>query len=183
MQMIEQILSSFEDVFKESLSDRQKAELEFVVTELQFRNLLPNQLAYILATVKHETANTFKPLEEYGKGKGKEYGKSDIETGKAYYGRGYVQLTWKENYKKFSELLKLDFVNCPELCCNKYLAVHILYLGMRDGLFTGKKLKDYLDKDKTDFLNARKIVNGTDKAELIKGYAEKFLEIVNSKII
>jgi len=52
-------------------------------------------LAYMLATAKHETAHTMKPIEEYGHGAGRDYGRPDPQTGKAYYGRGYGQLTWE----------------------------------------------------------------------------------------
>jgi hypothetical protein len=45
---------------------------------------------------------------------------------------------------------------------------------MAHGIYTGKKLSDYINADKCDFLNARRIVNGTDKAELIMGYAQRF---------
>ena len=59
-------------------------------------------LAYALATAHHETDCTFRGTEEYGKGKGREYGKTDPETGKTYYGRGLVQLAWRNNYKTIS---------------------------------------------------------------------------------
>lgn len=64
-----------------------------------------SQISYVLATVRHETAGTYLPIAEYGKGEGKPYGNPDPLTGKIYYGRGYVQLTWKENYERFSRIL------------------------------------------------------------------------------
>ena len=105
------------------------------------------QLAYILATVKHETANTYRPIEEYGKGAGRAYGAT--VNGHRYYGRGYVQLTWKENYEKMTKRLKLlgvecDLVNNPEQALDWRIAAAIMFVGMEEGLFTGKKLKDYL---------------------------------------
>ncbi len=129
------------------------------------------QAAYVLATVKHETANTFKPLEEYGKGKGKTYGVADPVTGKTYYGRGYVQLTWKYNYDKMGRLLKIDLINNPELATDPGIAYEIMIIGMVNGLFTGRSLSDYLNPDKTDYYTARRIINGLDKANLIKSYA------------
>ncbi|MEE4406756.1 hypothetical protein [Enterobacter mori] len=60
-------------------------------------------LAYVLATTYHETAFTMQPIEEYGKGAGHPYGEPDPETGLAYYGRGYVQLIWKDNYQKVQD--------------------------------------------------------------------------------
>jgi len=43
------------------------------------------------------------------------------------------------------------------------------------GRFTGKKLADYISPDRQDYEDARAIVNGTDKAATIAGYAVKFL--------
>ena len=57
-------------------------------------------LCYCLATTMHETASTMMPIEEYGKGSGMEYGDKDPETGQTYYGRGFVQLTWRDNYAR-----------------------------------------------------------------------------------
>jgi len=130
--------------------------------------------AYILATIRHETADTYLPIAEYGKGKGRIYGKPDPVTGKRYYGRGYVQLTWKFNYEKMGKLLKLDLVNNPELAVEPETAWKITELGMTKGLFTGKKLSDYINAEKCDFYNARKIINGLDRAGLIAGYAAAF---------
>ncbi|HNU48684.1 MAG TPA: hypothetical protein PKM40_07610 [Bacteroidia bacterium] len=133
-------------------------------------------LAYMLATVYHETARTMQPIEEYGKGKGKAYGQPDRITGKTYYGRGYVQLTWKENYKKFEDRLGFPLVMQPELACNPNIACDILFDGMIHGLFTGRKLSDYINSTTlSDFVGARKIINGKDKARTIAKYAEKYL--------
>jgi putative chitinase len=41
---------------------------------------------------------------------------------------------------------------------------------MRDGLFTGVNLERYFNDTRTDAINARKIINGTDKADLIASY-------------
>src|SRR5215468_7473566 len=65
-------------------------------------------LAYILATTFHETAQTMAPIAEYGKGKGKPYGVPDGPYNQVYYGRGFVQLTWYDNYKKQDAKLKLN---------------------------------------------------------------------------
>jgi hypothetical protein len=45
---------------------------------------------------------------------------------------------------------------------------------MTKGLFTGKKLNDYINNTKTDYVNARKIINGLDRANLIASYAKVF---------
>jgi hypothetical protein len=137
------------------------------------------QAAYILATVKHETANTFAPISEYGKGRGRVYGKPDPKTGKVYYGRGYVQLTWLRNYQTMSDILNIDLVGNPDLALLPQVAYNCLVIGLDRGIYG-------LDLDKAiparglkevfwDFVLARKSVNGTDKARLIAGYADKFL--------
>jgi predicted chitinase len=137
-------------------------------------NLL-TQKAYVVATVKHETAGTFRPLEEYGKGRGRSYGRPDNHTGKAYYGRGFVQLTWKSNYQRYQDILGIPLVNQPELACDPNVALFILVHGFKHGTFTGRKLTDYVSPGKTDFWNARRCINGTDRAQLIAASAQQIL--------
>lgn len=129
------------------------------------------QAAYMLATAKHETANTFAPIEEYGRGKGRPYGKPDPKTGHAYYGRGYVQLTWSKNYQTVGKALGLPLYAKPELALKYDVAYKIMSYGMTHGTFTGVALSSYITEQKTDYPNARKIINSLDRAELIAGYA------------
>lgn len=145
-------------------------------------------LAYMMATTFHETGHTMQPIEEYGKGKGKKYGKKIKMNGqpydapdKLYYGRGLVQLTWFENYKGMGRLLNLKLLEYPVLALRMDIAVEILFEGMTEGHssfgdFTGKCLEMYFNEKKNDPLNARRIINGMDKAELIEGYHYKFLD-------
>ena len=140
-----------------------------------------NRLAYMLATAFHETARTMQPIEEYGKGKGRPYGKCLCMSRKPYtdtknlfYGRGLVQLTWYENYKLAGDRVGVDLIHFPEKASELDIAVKIMFSGMFEGWFTGKKLSDYFTPVKVDFVNARKIINGLDKAELIAGHAKKF---------
>jgi hypothetical protein len=139
--------------------------------------------AYMLATVKHECANKFQPLEEFGKGKGRKYGSpvkvvgSDGRTyNNVYYGRGYVQLTWDFNYRNLGVALGLgDQLLChPELALDTTDAYKIMSYGMRNGTFTGKKLANTIAGNVCDYVNSRKIINGLDKAALIAGYAVAF---------
>lgn len=145
-----------------------------------------NLFAYILATVHHETARTYQPIREFKEGKGKPYGKlvtAPDGTFHKYYGRGYVQLTWLKNYikmsarlKRISSLHKKRVINWlasePDLALEPKIALDILITGMMYGDFTGKRLATYIAK--RDYVGARKVVNGTDKAELIARYAVKF---------
>ena len=142
---------------------------------------LINEAAYMLATAYHETAHTMQPIEEYGKGRGRDYGKRlkmsrkpYSDTLPLYYGRGYVQLTWYENYDKAGRLLKLDLLRQPELALQADVAAKIMREGMFDGWFTGKKLNDYVGLRTADYVSARRIINGMDKAQFIAGYAVVF---------
>ena len=145
------------------------------------RNVPVSWLAYILATTYHETAATMRPIAEYGRGKGRPYGKPDPQTGQTYYGRGYVQLTWKDNYQRAQDVVinlstlahDVPLVMQPDLAMKAVYAAQIAINGMVDGWFTGKKLGDYLTANKTDYVNARRIINGTDKAETIASYARE----------
>jgi putative chitinase len=130
--------------------------------------------AYILATAYHETARTMQPIEEYGKGKGRPYGKPDPQTGKTYYGRGYVQLTWKYNYEKMGKKLSVDLVNNPPLALEPDVAARIAFDGMVSGDFTGVKLAKVFDKNRSDWYQARKIINGLDRASDVANYGRKF---------
>ena len=168
------IRSAGTQLFGVSLKQSQVDGLETIINEGIQRNVPLKHLAYILATAFHETAHTMQPIEEYGKGRGRSYGRAVAPYMKAYYGRGYVQLTWLSNYKKASEELGDDFVKYPEKVMEPAHAAEIMFTGMRDGWFTGKKLADYLNGSGTDYINARRIINGTDRASQIAGYAVRF---------
>lgn len=144
-------------------------DTKLIIDTCEEYELLRNQVAYVLATAYHETAHTMKPVREYG---GEKYLKS-----KKYYpyvGMGYVQLTWKENYEKASKYFGVDFVKNPKLLLEPKYAVKILVVGMKEGWFTGKKLSDYITLTKSDFVGARRIINGVDKKELIAGHANSY---------
>jgi len=153
-------------------------------------------LAYMLATAWHETDKKMQAIEEYGKGRGKPYGKalkyatdkrgnhiSYTDTKNLFYGRGLVQLTWYELYVKMGRLLGIDLLKHPELALQLDIAVLIMFEGMTKGEsdfgdFTGKSLEHYFNSTINDPIGARKIINGTDKAELIRDYYVKFLNCI-----
>ena len=131
------------------------------------------QIAYILGTISTELEGIWRPTGERGVGCGT-YG-----TG-CYYGRGFVQLTWEENYERMGHLLGVDLKNNPDLANDPDLAAKITVIGMRDGLFTGVGLSDYIGGGQADFVNARKIVNDNDKMVYTAEQAEQFLQALNS---
>jgi len=175
------------ELFKNHLTQPQVDGINTILNKLVNKKISDNRwIAYILATVYHETAATMQPIEEYGKGKGYPYGKKIKRSrlpytspDQIYYGRGFCQITWYENYELFGRLLKIDLLNHPELALNVNVASEILIEGMTKGDFTGKYLEIYFNDKVTDWFNARKIINGLDKAELIAGYAESFFKALS----
>ncbi|UMY65376.1 MULTISPECIES: glycoside hydrolase family 19 protein [unclassified Flavobacterium] len=144
-------------------------------------------LAYMLATTYHETGHTMQPIEEWGKGKTYAYGSRVkmakdkagnripyTDTTEIFYGRGFVQLTWYENYDKAGKKLGQNFLHNAAGVMDLKNATKILFLGMTEGWFTAKKLSDYFNATTEDWKNARKIINGLDKAEQIQGNALAF---------
>ena len=173
------------------------ANLPIILQECQAQGLtLPKfkeDIAYILATARHETAN-WQFLEEIdGRNQAIKLG---YDGGENYYGRGYVQLTHKYNYQKFSTIMNQDLVNNPNLVLDPKDAAFILVYGMRNGSFTGKKLDDFAynyspeEPEVIDgiakagdrainFIMARGIVNGNDQAMLINNYAREYVIRIN----
>lgn len=157
-------------------------------------------LAYMLATTYHETAGTMQPIKEYGgksyfkrmydiKGdrpyKARELGNLTPGDGARFCGRGYVQLTGRTNYARATEVCGADFIKTPALAMRPAYAAQIMFSGMTEGWFTGKKLSHYINGKNCDYWNARRIINGTDKASLIERYAltfEKALKAAGAKV-
>lgn len=152
--------------------------------------------AYMLATALHETASTMQPVREtlartdaeavnrleraWKAGRLKwvktPYWRFD-DSGKTWLGRGYVQLTHRDNYTKASQLVGVDLLADPSRAMHPEIAAKILVEGSVRGMFTGKRLADYLPGDYT---GARRIINGTDRAAMIAGYARRFEDALAS---
>jgi putative chitinase len=176
------------------LSQAQVDGTSAILAEAERRNLPDEQIAYILATVFHETGGKMHPIKEtqkpseqfvadktvvkrldnaWASGKLKQvrtpYWRFD-KKGKAWFGRGFAQVTHETNYKKFG------IADAPEKALELSTAIRVLFEGMVLGKFTGRKLADYFGKGKANPEGARVIVNGTDKATLIAGYYRNFLD-------
>jgi len=149
--------------------------------------------AYALATAWHETAHTLQPIKEFGgpnyffrrydiKGQNprlaRQLGNTVPGDGIQFAGRGYVQLTGRANYAKAAAKLNVQLIGNPDLAMDRNVAADILRHGMREGWFTGKSFQSYLPAaglaTAAQFQAARRIINGTDKAALIAGYAVSF---------
>lgn len=164
-------------------------------------------LAYMLATTFHETAHTMQPISEYGStayfqkycnredlGNGLQHG-GEPGDGPRFRGRGYVQLTGRNNYTKVTPIVREFYPSSPDFVVDpdavkipKYAAI-IMFYGMFLGMFTGYALKNFIGDpnkgQKVDFYNARRVINGWDKAKLIEGYAKEFsqaLEKAGAKV-
>jgi hypothetical protein len=159
------------------------AEADAEITDIRW-------LAYMLATVKWECADRWKPIEEFGKGSGRKYGTPVTVTdpsGKSfsnvYYGRGYVQLTWDWNYRQFGTFLKNRLLYEPELALDPAVAYQIMSYGMRHGSFTGVGLAKYINASGCDYVNARRIINGTDQAQKIAGFAAGLEQVLRDSAV
>lgn len=146
--------------------------LQFVVDDPLTSDI--RHAAYILANTKHETADTFLPIEEAGHLAGRI---ADLDAWRRrnlryypWHGRGYTQLTWETNYLKFEQLLSIPLTADPSLAMVPEHSYKIMSVGMHRGLFRGKKLTDYINSSSTDYVNARAIINGfvKGKANAIK---------------
>lgn len=184
-----------ETLFGGHLSTTQVAGMDALLDAFTARNVTDVRFqAYLLATDFHETWRTMQPIKEVG---GSSYffnrydpdgshpsiaralGNTETGDGVRFCGRGIAQTTGRRNYALASTRLGYDFVKDPDAMMQLKWAVPWIIEAMTDGLFTGKKLANYFNDDVTDALNARRIVNGIDRATLIKGYYDHFMQALN----
>jgi hypothetical protein len=172
-----------------------EADYELVNSDLRW-------LANPLAQTAHETGMKMWPIEEYGKGSGMEYGKPDPTTGQTYYGRGYIQMTWRENYARADKELGLvDENSCEwhaENALDPDIAAQCLFEGMVEGWYrksgspaTPNNLAKYFSGSKNDTFNAREIINGDKNVvpswsngksigQLIVNYHDAFMDALTA---
>lgn len=177
-------------IFGTELTKTEVENTEFILDACIKANFPKSWIAYCLATAYHETDTTMQPIAERGgynyfeqnygiKGKNPNrarlMGNTAVGDGALYCGRGYVQITWKINYQKASKVVGKDLVKNPNLAMQPDIAALIMISGMKEGWFTAKSLKDYLPSQglatQAQFIAARKIINGVDKASKIAQYA------------
>jgi putative chitinase len=189
---------SFFDSYRSTFGRLRPSQVEGIDDLLDAFNADPVRyplahVAYMLASVKHECADRWKPITEFGSPKyflkyefntnlGRELGNLYPGDGSLYKGRGYSMITGRSNYFRFSRKLELpvgmDLISYPDKALEPKLAYRILTLGCTEGLFTGICLGKYLNDKQCDYVNARRVINGLDDAKLIAGYAAHFEKIL-----
>lgn len=154
------------------------------VTDAQLDLWVP----YVMATVKHETAGTFLPINEFGTDVyfrrrygpqtdvGKRLGNMVESDATDFKGRGYVQITGRDNYKRVGQNLGLGdrLVQFPHMALNPSISLAILCDGMYNGWFTGLSLRKMEAQQPSDYTPWRRMINGTDKAEHIAAIARSY---------
>ena len=158
----------------------QQASVAALVRAAEAQKLTKPQIAYVLATAEHES-DRFATLEEYSSGTQyegrKDLGNSQPGDGKRYKGRGYVQLTGRNNYRAYAERSGIRILDLPYVLMNwASLSVYVIIDGMTRGAYTGHRLDEFVNATRQDFRNARRVVNGLDQADKIAQQARDWLD-------
>lgn len=183
-------------IFGGSLTTSQVSGIEGTIEAFElFGSGDRRHLSYILATEVRETGGRMQPVREgfattdagaraavaklYAQGKIKTNYALPNKAGRSFYGRGKVQITWEDNYRRLGAILGLDLVNNPDLALDPTISARIMIEGMLragslKGDFSGKALEDYIAGTKCDYVRARRTVNGSDHAAEIARNAIKF---------
>ncbi|WP_267550092.1 hypothetical protein [Rhizobium rhizogenes] len=195
-------------LFEGRLSANQVNGIEAILSAWKARPFDDRWLAYMLATVYHETGGAMCAISENlnysaaglqatfsryftpaqaaiyarqppriaNRAYANRMGNRDEASGDGwrYRGRGLVQITGRDNYAKYG------IADNPDMASDPVKAIEILFDGMINGRFTGKKLADYFSAAMTDWIGARRIINGTDRAADIAGHAKKFAAAVDA---
>lgn len=183
------------------MTDEQVRGLEAMVNQGIKCSVLRSHLAYVLATAFHETGQRCWPVRE-GYARSNEgairavtglfdkgiidtnYALPDPETGESYYGRGLVQITWRENYEKLGKVLGIDLVRDPDRALDLVVAIDCLFTGMAFGMYR-KNLSLAMIPEKPnldDFTKARGMINGDVRknGKKIAHYAAQFYDALES---
>lgn len=142
---------------------------------------------YALATVHHETMGTFLPICEAGEAEdfaelepmtpmGAYYGNRWEGDGYLFRRRGYMPICGRHAYTVFGSVLGLSLTTEPDSALDAEVAFRILRTGMLQGLFTGRKITEYISPTLANYVEARRAFHRLDKANVIAGYARAIAE-------
>jgi hypothetical protein len=174
------------DSYRDPISNSNTAltNLQLLVAEWEGRDGTGDdrKLAYILATAMHETGGTGHAIHE---GLNDNYWPSHYaNTG--FWGRGFVQLTWEDNYEGMEDETGVALADHKEAALLPAVSAIVTVDGMIDGDFSpaAGPLNDYIpvnddaegnpQQEEADYEGARRTVNGTDRAADIAESAEEF---------
>lgn len=186
-------------LFQGRLKQAQVDGLDFMLDtwEADYADGDDRWLAYALATSHHETDMKMQPINEYGGNRyffdrydpegshpeiARRLGNTQPGDGVRFHGRGFVQLTGRANYKKMQDKFGVNLTASDanaDRVLGAELAAEIMFYGMQNGVFTGKKFADYFNAEDEDWVNARRIINGLDKANLIAGYGRAYYAAIS----
>ncbi|TGV61040.1 hypothetical protein EN784_01180 [bacterium M00.F.Ca.ET.141.01.1.1] len=187
-------------LFDGKMSTSQRSGITVILDK--WENEMPKEddrwLAYMFATAHHETGRTMQPVREtfastdaqaikildkaFAAGKlpwvSAPYWRPDAQ-GISWLGRGLVQLTHKANYVKMAALTDPNLATDPSLAMNMTTAADIMFKGMVRGSFTGAKLGDFFSGAKEKWREARRIINGLEKADLVASYGKQYYACIS----
>jgi hypothetical protein len=143
-----------------------------------------NHIAYVLASAHHESGMG-AAMTEHDSGQRYE-GRADLGNtqagdGPRYRGRGFVQITGRSNYTRYSRLMNEDMVNHPERAADPDVSARFTVDGMVNGTFTnltGGIARFNRPEGAYDFVHARQLVNGMDRAEAIAIIAGQYRQVM-----
>lgn len=151
-------------------------------------------LGYMFATAFHETAQQMQPVKE-AFWLSENWRQHNLPY-YPYYGRGYVQLTHRDNYKKAGDSVGEDLVTHADRALNANIAAAVMFVGMEEGWFRSSKdgrrhnLGRYFSHAVDNPVGARNVINGKEwkkvhgksvlLAETIAQYHRVFLEALNA---
>jgi putative chitinase len=166
------------NLFTSALKPDQKSGLEAVLAAAAAARWPLSFAAYALATAFHETAATMQPVRE-AFWLSESWRKTHLTKYYPFYGRGYVQLTWRKNYERADRELGLGgrLIANLDLCMKPDVAAPIMVKGMEEGWFCASKdgarhtLARHVARSgassRAQYQSARRIINGVDKADKI----------------
>lgn len=188
-------------LFGTSLSQRQVDGIEGLLDAFaEVGDGKADTLGYGLGTVYHETGRRMVPVREgFAKSDAvarkavqklaarrgpnsnvAKYAQPQPPYGHVYYGRGHVQLTWIDNYRTSSKDASIDLVKHPDAMLDPKISARVLFRGLLDGRWNGRRkgLRYYLDRG--DWIGARRTVNVQDRAAEIAEYGKDFLRAIEA---